>query len=38
MLDPSFKNMKIIQNYVKFFVVSEIVVEFDTKVVYPLLL
>jgi len=30
--------MKIIQNYVKFFVVGEIVVKFDTKVVYTLLL
>ncbi len=38
MLDPSFKNMKVIQDYVNFFVISEIVIKFDTKIVYLVLL
>jgi hypothetical protein len=38
MFDPCFKNMKIIWHYVGNSSVGEIVVEYDAKVVYPLLL
>ncbi len=35
MFDLWFKNMKVIENYVGNFTTSEIVVEYNTKVVYP---
>jgi hypothetical protein len=38
MLDPCFKNMKVIWHYVGNSSEGEIVVEYDAKVVYPLLL
>ncbi len=37
-LDPCFKNMKFIQNYMGNIVVVDVVVEYDVKVVHPLLL
>ncbi len=38
MFDSSYKNIKCIQDLVGNFVVVEIVVEYDTKIVHPLLL
>ncbi len=37
MFDLWFKNMKVIEGYVGNFTTNEIVVEYNTKVVYPLL-
>ncbi len=37
-LDPCFKNMKFIQNYMGNIIVADVVVEYDVKVVHPLLL
>ncbi len=38
MLDPCFKNLQLIQNYVGLEVVMEIVVEYDRTILMPLLL
>jgi hypothetical protein len=38
MLDPCFKNLQLIRNYVELEVVMEIVVEYDRTILMPLLL
>jgi len=38
MLDPCFKNLQLIRNYVRLEVVMEILVEYDRTILMPLLL